>query len=131
MLTFNFIYEDWARKAIAPFSPELLAKAIEEERVEFYGDDEFGAILVQDLGEGVAEWHWLIRPGVSMCEKKKEVNALVGLLRSRGFKYIVGVTPADNLPARIMNRYFGGKRMKTRDDGTIEYLLDLTDCTSR
>lgn len=120
---YPFLFEPWAIEALKPATPESVLELIEDDKVIAYCDDT-GGILIQDLGDGDCEWHWMFPPGTPSAEIKHEVEILLRQLHEFGFNNIVGRTPIDNLKARIMNRYWGAQEVG-RENGHILYHFDI------
>ena len=121
----NIFREQWFLGAVFPASPEDIERLVASGELMCFGD-EGGVILVRDAGDGDCEWHWGFRPGMPIAEKRMRVHAVVRALCDAGFKTAVGLTPEHNMPARIINRYFGAKNMGKRDGGVV-YLVDLRE----
>lgn len=105
-----------------------LSKAALDPRNVIYGDID-GAILFVYIAPQCYGMHYLLtrkrrgKKALSFCRR-----ALNHMFTQFGALAIVGSTPADNLPARVMNNALGGKPVGVSVDSLgrscVDYVLD-------
>lgn len=95
-----------------------LSKFFRDPKNVMLGDDR-GVLLFGHQGSGVYEMHYLfthaLRGRKALLAAK---TALKTMFTTYGATKIVGATPRDNQPARVMNRALGGRLTGTSIDGS-------------
>lgn len=81
------------------------------------GGDEFGAILLGNMGNGVYCWHWLMSPVVRGAKALALARTvLLEVFTNTEVRAICGNTPVTNRAARLMNRAVGAIPIGTSID---------------
>lgn len=91
--------------------------------------DEHGVVLFAYIGDGVYEGHYLLTDSIGKVKRWKLMRyALRELFTTHGAWVINGVTPRDNMAARMVNRALGfhpvGTATDTMGRACIKYKLE-------
>lgn len=93
-----------------------LTRFFERPGNRMFGDDR-GVVIFGDHGNGTFEMHYLFSSAAHGAHALRVIReGLEKMFTEHGASCIFGVTPRDNLPARMMNRALGGRPIGEKHD---------------